>query len=114
MMNSFHIDIEHISDTYIWHSGLTIKQSRDIERVQQVVLYIMMGESFTNYDVACTLVNIEPLNIRWEQLCLKFAQKNVKQDNSFFTKIIQPGNTRSKPKTVVKLSIAAFLIFQDS
>ena len=86
----------------VWHSELTIKQSRDIERVQKIALYIMLGENFINYDVACTLVNIEPLNIRREQLCLKFAVKNVKQDNSLFTKIIQSANTRSKPKPVVE------------
>ena len=63
----------------------------------------MLGENFINYDVACTLMNIEPLNSRREELCLKFVQKNVKQDNSLFTKITQPANTRSKPKTVVEL-----------
>ena len=67
-MKSFHLDIEHIADTYIkeirsilelavpvWHSGLTIKHSRDIERIQKVALYIILGENFINYDVACSL-----------------------------------------------------------
>ena len=51
-MKSFKLDIKHISDTYIneirsilelavqvWHSGLTVKQSRDTERVQKVGMH---------------------------------------------------------------------------
>ena len=75
-LKKYNLDIEHICDTYIkeirsllelavpvWHSGLTLKQSRDIERVQKIALYIILGDSFLNYDVTCTLMNIELLNV---------------------------------------------------
>ena len=57
----------------------------------------MLGEHFVNYDVACTIVGIEPLHFRRDQLCLKFAIKNLKQDNSLLTKVTKTVNTRSKP-----------------
>ena len=114
-MKSFNLEIEDICDTYVkeirsilelaapvWHSGLTVKQTRDIERVQKTALKIILGNEYTNYDVACTLMGIEPLNLRREQLCLKFARKNLKQENSLFTKNTQPMNTRNKPKVVVE------------
>ena len=73
----FNLDMEHICDTYVkeirsllelvvpvWHSGLTIKLTRDIERIQKLALGIILGENFVNYEVACTLMEIEPLDIR--------------------------------------------------
>ena len=114
-MKTFNLDIELICDTYlkeirsilelavpVWHSGLTLKLSRDIERVQKVALSIILGENYLNYEVACTLMAIEPLEIRREQLCIKFAMKNVKQENSLMKKVTTQVNTRSKPKVVIE------------
>jgi hypothetical protein len=75
----------------VWHSGLTVKQSRDIERVQKIALFIMLGENFINYDVACTIVGIEPLQT-----------KNLKKENSLLTKVTKIVNTRSKPDLVIE------------
>ena len=55
-----------------------------------------------NYDVACTLVGIEPLQFRRDQLCLKFAYTNLKQQNSLLTKVTKTVNTRSKPDLVIE------------
>ena len=67
-MTHFNLEPEQICDSYVkeirsilelgapvWHSGLAVKQSRDIERVQKIALFIMLGEKFVNYDVACTI-----------------------------------------------------------
>jgi hypothetical protein len=70
----------------VWHSGLTAKQVKDIECVQKTALLIILGENFINYDVACTLLALEPLSIRREALCLKFARKDLKKDDSLFIK----------------------------
>ena len=80
----------------VWHSGLTKKQARDIERVQKTALYIIFGENYFDYDVACTIAELEPLEMRREQLCLKFASKDAKKANSLFTKNEKSMNTRSK------------------
>ena len=107
-MKMYKLDTEHIIDTYtkevrsllemavpVWHSGLTKKQSRDIERVQKTALYIIFGENNFDYDVACTIAEIEPLEMRREQLCLKFASKDANKANSMFTKVEKSMNTRS-------------------
>ena len=87
-MKFYELDDEYILDTYmkeirsimelaapVWHGGLTVKQSRDIERIQRTALFIILGDNFMDYEVACTLMNIEPLNMRRDNLCLKFASE---------------------------------------
>ena len=78
----------------VWHSGLTAKQTRDIERVQKTALMIILGTNYCNYEVACILMGVEPLASRRETLCLRFAEKDVKKDNSLFNKC--EVNTRNK------------------
>ena len=98
-MKLLKLDEDIILDTYmkeirsilelavpVWHGGLTVKQSRDIERVQKTALLIILGDNFINYEVACTIMSIEPLSMRRDTLCLKFATKDIKKDNSLFTK----------------------------
>ena len=107
-MKKFHLETEHIVDTYVkeirsllelavpvWHSGLTMKQSRDIERVQKTAFYIIFGESYMDYNVACTLAELEPLDCRREQICLKFAKKDFKKENSLFMKNEAAVSTRN-------------------
>ena len=70
-----------------WHSGLTLKQSADIERVQRVALYIILsdlktGKSEYTYDMSLVLLDLEPLSVRREKLCLTFAKKTVKSRHS--------------------------------
>ena len=71
-------------------------------RVQKLALGIILGENFVNYEVACTLMEIEPLDSRREQLCLNFARKNIKQENTLFTTAPKLVNTRSKKNVVVE------------
>ena len=61
----------------VWHSGLTVKQSADIERVQRVAVSILLGHYEFNYDRTCTLFGIKPLYIRRQELCERFAVKTT-------------------------------------
>ena len=76
-MKTFDLDIEDICYTFIkeirsllelavtvCHIGLTVKQSRNIERIQKFALYIILGDNYLSYVIACTLMNIEPLNVK--------------------------------------------------
>ena len=107
-MKHFKLGTDTLLDTYtkeirsllelavpVWHSGLTAKQVRDIERVQKTALYIILGDDYTNYEVACTLLEIEPLEMRREQLCLKFAKKYFKTENSLLNRVEKTVKTRS-------------------
>ena len=85
-----------------WHSGLTVKQSADLERVQRVALYIILSDTITgkseyNYDMSLVILDIEPLYIRREQLCVNFARKTLKSRHSdMFQEKISMYNTRQQ------------------
>ena len=92
------LDVEHlvILDVYLkeirsllelavpaWHSGLTQKQTADIERVQRVAVNVILSDCLTGrceftYDMALVVLDLEPLEVRRERLCLSFAKKTLK------------------------------------
>ena len=83
-----------------WHSGLTVRQTADIERVQKVALYIILSDHLTgkseySYDMALVILNLEPLDVRREKLCLTFAKKSLKsRHGDMFTKRTYMYDTR--------------------
>ena len=56
-----------------WHSGLTKKQSGDIERVQKVAVGVILGDRngncYLSYNMAMAALELEPLHCRREKLC---------------------------------------------
>ena len=86
-----------------WHSGLTQKQSADIERVQKVAVYIILsdcntGHSVFTYEMALVVLELEPLEVRREKLCLSFARKTLKSRHSdMFVQSGSHHDTREKP-----------------
>ena len=91
----------------IWNSGLTKGQINDLEKIQKVAFRIILDESYTSYDVACTLLNVSPLQYRRSDLCTKFAIKLYKspRSNEFFTPAVKLVNTRSELQLLVKESV---------
>ena len=87
----------------IWNSGLTKAQARDLEKIQKVAFKIILDESYTSYDVACTLLSISPLEYRRTDLCTNFAIKLFKSSRStdFFTPAVKLVNTRSTQQMLV-------------
>ena len=55
----------------VWHSGLTLKLSADLERVQRVAVRIMLGNF--PFVQACATLGLKPLSIRRLELCKRFA-----------------------------------------
>ena len=82
----------------VWHSGLTKQQSSNIERIQKISFRIILGHQYRNYANACKILAAETLEERRTRLCLNFARKNLKSENSFFKKL--KSNTRGKSKLV--------------
>ena len=85
-----------------WHSGLTLKQSSDIERVQRVAVHIILSDCNTgmsdfSYDMALVTLDLEPLSVRRERLCHTFAKKTLKSRHStIFQKNESQHFTRNK------------------
>ena len=59
----------------VWHSSLSGKNRRDLERVQKAAVRIILGENYTSYRNGLKLLNLKTLNERRKELCLKFAKK---------------------------------------
>ena len=88
----------------IWNSGLTKREINDIEKVQKVALKIILDENYISYDVACTLMNVTPLEYRRTDLATSFAIKLYKSPRSheFFTPAEKFVNTRSDHQLLVE------------
>ena len=88
----------------VFHSGLTQRQSKNIEMVQKKALKIILGNSYHNYEVACMLMSAEPLSDRRDAQCLKFIQKAVKNGlHSDIFKLAQNSRTtRNNKKKLVE------------
>ena len=84
----------------VWHSALTKKQSSDIERIQKIAFKLILGEKYLDYQNACKVFSTQTLEQRRIKLCLKFASKIFKSDNSLFIKHIANNNTRQKANLV--------------
>ena len=62
----------------VFHSGLTKNQSKDIEKIQKRALKLILGNQYSCYDEACTLMSAEPLSDRRDTLCVTFMKRTVK------------------------------------
>ena len=112
-LKNFKLDPYQIFDVYckevrsllemavpVWHSSLTKSETNQIENVQKTAFKVILVPNYINYEVACTLLNTEPLELRRTQLCIKFAKKDIKKSNTLFIKNQQANTTRTKPKVV--------------
>ena len=112
-LKSYYLETDKLADVYkkevrslleyavpVWHSSITSNQSRQIERVQKTAFRIILGHDYISYEVACTLLLMEPLFIRRTQLCMNFAKRELKKDQNLFSKTSKNHNTRSTQKLV--------------
>ena len=84
----------------LWHSGLTAKQTADIERVQKTVLFVLLENKYISYKAALRKCGLQSLGERRDQLCLNFSKKKIKKNPSLFDKITSKTKTRQKGNLV--------------
>ena len=82
----------------MWHSGLTLKQSNEIERIQKLALKIILQAN----ERACGIFSALTLKERRNKLCLKFAKKNLKSEHNIFELRTNGPITRNQARTVVE------------
>ena len=63
----------------VWHSSLTKKNRRDLERVKKTAIKVIMGSQYTTYKEGLEILKIQNLDERRENLCLGFAKKCFKK-----------------------------------
>ena len=66
----------------MWNFDLTRGQENDLERVQKIACKIILQESYSSYEAALKKLNLDSLKDRRNALCLKFAQKCLKNDKT--------------------------------
>ena len=108
-MVTLDLDHEHLYDVYckeirsileygvpVWHPGLTQNDTMTIERIQKVAFKMILKEKFVDYTSACLYFNTTTLKQNKKpKLCLNFAPKNIKSENSFFDLVSKTVNTSS-------------------
>ena len=79
-----------------WHSGITLAEQIEIERIQKSAAHIILGESYESYKDALTTLGLDTLKFRRDKLSLKFGSKAKKHEKfwNLFKPAVQPQNTR--------------------
>ena len=70
----------------VWHSGITQEETEDLERVQKSALRVILKEKYTSYTEVLEKLDLQNLETRRKNLCLKFAQDCLKKEtmSSYF------------------------------
>ena len=64
----------------VWHSSLSKKNIKDLERVQKAAVRVIMGKYYSTYKEGLKILKINILKLRREKLCLSFAKKCIKNE----------------------------------
>ena len=64
----------------VWHSSLTTKNRRDLERVQKSAVRVILGGKYSTYKNGLEKLNLDDLNDRRTKICLKFAKNCLKNE----------------------------------
>ena len=59
----------------VWHSSLTVEQTKKIENIQKTCLKIILGDNYIDYPATLEMCAFEELSVRRQQRCLSFAKK---------------------------------------
>ena len=72
----------------VWHSSLLKKNRLTLERVQKAAVKIILKNRYTNYEKGLEILNMDSLDERRRQLCIKFAKNCMKNEklNGMFKK----------------------------
>ena len=64
----------------VWHSSLSCKNRRDLERVQKSAMKVILKNQYSTYEEALKILNMDTLDKRREILCRKFAKNCLKNE----------------------------------
>ena len=80
----------------VWHSSITKGEQIEIERVQKCAIRIILKEDYTSYEGALKITGLDTLKARRTQVCLTFARKCVKYDNTKDIFTVNTSNERTR------------------
>ena len=80
------------SNAPLWSGALTQKNINDIERIQKTCFKVILSGKYHSYESALKTLNMEKLEQRRKNLCIKFAKKCTKNPKMSF--LFHKRNTR--------------------
>ena len=88
-----------------WQGNLSQIDKINIERVQKSALHIILGDEYISYRNAIRTLDLDDLETRRNQLCLRFGKECEKSDkfNNWFKLNTQSVNTRQEKTKYVKV-----------
>ena len=69
------------SNCVVYHSMLTQDNTNDIERIQKIVLRVILDDRYLDYHQACLSFHVQSLQIRRVKLSLNFGLKCLTSNN---------------------------------
>ena len=81
-----------------WQGGISQAEKLDLERVQKCAAHIILGNVYSSYSNALEILNLESLEVRRNNLFLKFAVKSEKHQKfkAWFKPTKKTLNTRAQ------------------
>ena len=62
----------------VWGTSLTQENIDDLERTQKTFAKLVLRERYRDYDNALLILNLDSLQVRRQEMCLKFAKSGIK------------------------------------
>jgi hypothetical protein len=101
----------------VWHSSLTLAQSRSLSRVQRVAMAALTGSWDRSHSGQLRRLGLEPLPERRAKLCRRFAHrtatKSRHRDLFQIAEYTQPGR-RGKPRPLYREPRARTTLYRRS
>ena len=100
----------------VWHSSLSKKNERDLERIQKVAVKMILGKSYLNYNDGLQKLRLKKLNLRRQNICLNFAKKCLKNNKvkHFFNESYKIHKMNKRSKNIFKEKRSRTKRFQQS
>ena len=100
----------------VFSSGLTKDQSSQIEMIQKKSLAIILGSRYLSYEHAMSLLDLERLDKRREDLCYKFALSctQSQKHKHMFPKTIREGPLTRKNRPYVEYQCTTSRYFNSA
>ena len=68
---------KYIQLARVWHSSLTAENTKDLERIQEAAVRLIIGRRHINYNTSLSKLNLEELPEQREILCLNVAKRTI-------------------------------------
>ena len=70
--------LQKCAGTVVWGTLLTQENIDDLERTQKTFAKLVLRKKYKDFNCALILINLDSLQMRRQEMCLKFAKSGIK------------------------------------